>query len=77
LLRGISFDKPIKIVELGCGTGYHTLQMTRMYPVAKVTMVDFNADVIEDTGGECPSSDAKRSFCCEICLTSSLMKGMI
>ncbi len=24
LLRGISFDRPIKIVELGCGTGYHT-----------------------------------------------------
>ena len=49
LLRGISFNKPVKIVELGCGTGYHTLQMTRMYPVAKVTMVDFDADVIEDT----------------------------
>jgi len=49
LLRGISFNKPVKIVELGCGTGYHTLQMTRMYPVAKVTMVDFNANVIEDT----------------------------
>ncbi len=24
LLRGISFNRPIKIVELGCGTGYHT-----------------------------------------------------
>jgi len=49
LLRGVSFDKPIKIIELGCGTGYHTSRMTRMYPVAKVTLVDFNANVIEDT----------------------------
>ncbi len=35
LLRGISFNRPIKIVELGCGTGYHTLQMTKVYPVTK------------------------------------------
>ena len=49
LLCGISFDGPIKIIELGCGTGYNTLQMTRLYPVTKVTLVDFNANVIEDT----------------------------
>ena len=49
LLRGFSFSNPVKIIELGCGTGYHTLQMTKLYPVAKVTLVDFNASVIEDT----------------------------
>jgi cyclopropane fatty-acyl-phospholipid synthase-like methyltransferase len=49
LLRGFSFPNPIKIIELGCGTGYHTMQMTRLYPVSKVTLVDFNASVIEDT----------------------------
>ena len=49
LLRGIGFDGSIKIIELGCGTGYHTLQMTKLYPVTKVTLVDFNASVIEDT----------------------------
>jgi len=49
LMHDISFNRPIKIVELGCGTGYHTLQMTKLYPVTKVTLVDFNADVIEDT----------------------------
>jgi len=49
LLRGISFNKPVKIIELGCGTGYHTLRMTKLYPVDKVTLVDFNANVIEDT----------------------------
>jgi len=48
LLRGVHFDEPIKIIELGCGTGYHTLQMTKLYPVAKVTLVDFNASVIDD-----------------------------
>jgi SAM-dependent methyltransferase len=49
LLRGFSFSHPVKIIELGCGTGYHTIQMTRLYPVSKVTLVDFNASVIEDT----------------------------
>ena len=49
LLHDISFNRPIKIIELGCGTGYHTLQMTKVYPVTKVTLVDFNAGVIEDT----------------------------
>jgi len=49
LLRGIHFDEPIKIIELGCGTGYHTLQMTKLFPVNKVTLVDFNANVVEDT----------------------------
>ncbi len=49
LLRGFSFSHPIKIIELGCGTGYHTLKMTRLYPVSKVTLVDFNSSVIEDT----------------------------
>ena len=49
LLRGISFTHPIKIIELGCGTAYHTLQMTKLFPVAKVTLVDFNAKVLEDT----------------------------
>jgi trans-aconitate methyltransferase len=49
LLRGVSFSRPISIIELGCGTGYHTSQMTRLFPTAKVTLVDFNASVIEDT----------------------------
>jgi SAM-dependent methyltransferase len=49
LLRGFSFRDPVKIIELGCGTGYHTLKMTKLYPVSKVTLVDFNASVIEDT----------------------------
>ncbi|MBA7668779.1 Trans-aconitate 2-methyltransferase [subsurface metagenome] len=46
LLRGIHFKEPIKIIELGCGTAYHTLQMTKLFPVDKVTLVDFNPNVL-------------------------------
>ena len=62
LLRGFTFSHPIKIVELGCGTGYHTLQMTRLYPVSKVTLVDFNASVIEDTKQRFASLDCEKEF---------------
>lgn len=62
LLRGISFDKPIKIIELGCGTGYHTGQMTKLFPVEKVTLVDFNANVIEDTKRRLSSLECEKEF---------------
>jgi cyclopropane fatty-acyl-phospholipid synthase-like methyltransferase len=62
LLRGFSFSKPIKIVELGCGTGYHTMQMTKLYPVAKVTLVDFNASVIEDTERRFAALECEKEF---------------
>lgn len=67
LLYGISFDGPIKIIELGCGTGYNTLQMTRLYPVTKVTLVDFNAGVIEDT---------KRRLSCLKCEKEFLLRDL-
>jgi cyclopropane fatty-acyl-phospholipid synthase-like methyltransferase len=62
LLRGFSFSHPIKIVELGCGTGYHTLQMARRYPVSKVTLVDFNTSVIEDTERRFAGLDCEKEF---------------
>lgn len=62
LLRGISFSSPIKIIELGCGTGYHTQQMTKLYPVTKVTLVDFNAAVIEDTRKRLSSLKCEKEF---------------
>jgi SAM-dependent methyltransferase len=62
LLRGFSFSNPIKIIELGCGTGYHTLQMTKLYPVSKVTLVDFNASVIEDTERRFAGLDCEKEF---------------
>ena len=62
LLSGFSFDKPIKIIELGCGTGYHTLQMTRLYQVAKVTLVDANAGVISDTERRMSVLECEKEF---------------
>ncbi len=62
LLSGFSFSKPIKIIELGCGTGYHTLQMTRLYQVAKVTLVDANASVIRDTERRMSSLGCEKEF---------------
>jgi SAM-dependent methyltransferase len=62
LLRGFSFSEPIKIIELGCGTGYHTLQMTRLYPVAKVTLVDANASVIRDTERRMSFLECEKEF---------------
>jgi cyclopropane fatty-acyl-phospholipid synthase-like methyltransferase len=62
LLRGFSFSEPIKIIELGCGTGYHTMQMTKLYPVSKVTLVDFNASVIEDTERRFSALECEKEF---------------
>ena len=46
LLSGVHFEEPVKIIELGCGTGYNTLQLTRLFPVSKVTLVDANPKVL-------------------------------
>jgi SAM-dependent methyltransferase len=46
LLRGVHFQEPIKIIELGCGTAYNTLQISKLFPVDKVTLVDFNPNVL-------------------------------
>ncbi len=46
LLTGIHFREPVKIIELGCGTGYNTLQMTKLFQVSKVTLVDSNPNVL-------------------------------
>ena len=62
LLHGISFTHPIKIIELGCGTAHHTLQMAKMFPVAKVTLVDFNANVIEDTKKRMSYLECEKEF---------------
>jgi trans-aconitate methyltransferase len=62
LLKGFSFSRPIKIAELGCGTGYHTLQMTKMYPTTKVTMIDANQCVIQDTERRMSCLQCKKEF---------------
>jgi len=62
LLNDISFSRPIKIIELGCGTGYHTMQMTRLYPVSNVTLVDFNASVVKDTEQRFSGLNCEKEF---------------
>lgn len=62
LMRDVRFDRPIKILELGCGTGYHTMQMTRCHQVAKVTLVDFNESVIADTERRFQGLDCEKEF---------------
>ena len=47
LLRGIHFPEPVKIIELGCGTAYNTLQLTRLFPTEKVTLVDSNPNALD------------------------------
>jgi cyclopropane fatty-acyl-phospholipid synthase-like methyltransferase len=67
LLRGIHFQEPIKIIELGCGTGYNTLQMTQLFQVAKVTLVDFNSSVL---------NDAQRRLSCLNCEKEFLLRDL-
>ncbi|MBN1862402.1 MAG: class I SAM-dependent methyltransferase [Dehalococcoidales bacterium] len=62
LLHGFSFQEPVKIIELGCGTGYHTMQMTKLYPVSKVTLVDFNDSVIKDTERRFSAIECEKEF---------------
>lgn len=67
LLRGIRFQEPIKIIELGCGTGYNTLQMTQLFQVDKVTLVDFNLSVL---------NDAQRRLSCLNCEKEFLLRDL-
>ncbi|UCC90163.1 MAG: class I SAM-dependent methyltransferase [Dehalococcoidia bacterium] len=68
MLRGIHFQKPIKIIELGCGTAYNTLQMTKLFPVDKVTLVDFNPSVL---------NDAQRRLSCLNCEKEFLLRDLL
>ena len=62
LLRGIHFQEPIKIIELGCGTAYNTLQLTKLFRVDKVTLVDFNPNVLDITRKKLSGLKCKKEF---------------
>ena len=47
LLNGIRFEEPIKIIELGCGTGYNTFKIIQLLQTEKVTLVDANPNMLE------------------------------
>lgn len=42
LLKGITFDHEISILEFGGGSGYLTRGIARKYPTRKITILDFN-----------------------------------
>ncbi|MGM0766929.1 MAG: malonyl-ACP O-methyltransferase BioC [Pseudomonadota bacterium] len=47
--------KPLRILDLGCGTGYFTRQLAQRYPDARITAADLSPGMIEHarkTGGE-------------------------
>lgn len=46
VVAGIDRDKPLKIVDIGCGTGASTLTLARLLN-AKITAVDFLQDFID------------------------------
>lgn len=47
LLRHVSFDGPVSILELGSGTGYITQRITRLMPTRRITLVDSNRKMLE------------------------------
>jgi tRNA (cmo5U34)-methyltransferase len=51
LIRSIPFEssKPIKVLDLGCGTGNITLAVKKRYPQAHVTCIDLAESMIEIT----------------------------
>ena len=62
LLRGIHFQRPVKIIELGCGTGYNTRQISRMFPVEKVSLIDHNPDVLNVAREKLSSLECEKKF---------------
>jgi len=62
LLCGIHFQEPIKIIELGCGTAHNTLQISKLFPVDKVTLVDFNPNVLDVARKKLSSLKCEKEF---------------
>ncbi len=42
-----SANSSIRILELGCGTGYVTEQLSNLFPKAHITAIDFAESMIE------------------------------
>ena len=47
LNRRYSANSSIRILELGCGTGYVTEQLSNLFPKAHITAIDFAESMIE------------------------------
>lgn len=44
--RRYSANSSIRILELGCGTGYVTEQLSNLFPKAHITAIDFAESMI-------------------------------
>lgn len=62
LLSEVHFGEPVKIIELGCGTGHNTLQMTKLFQTSKVTLVDSNPNVLAITEKRLSSLGCAKEF---------------
>jgi cyclopropane fatty-acyl-phospholipid synthase-like methyltransferase len=47
LLEKAQFNKPISILELGCGSGYMNLKIAERFPVQRIVAVDSNKKMLE------------------------------
>lgn len=62
LLRSISLaDCSQSIIDLGCGTGYHSVQLQARFPNAKVTGVDISAGMLAYAQARYPAGHWLRS----------------
>ena len=62
ILSGVHFQEPVRIIELGCGTGHNTLQLTKLFPVSKVTLVDANPKVLAIAERKLSSLECEKEF---------------
>ena len=67
LLSGVHFRRPVKVIELGCGTGYNTLQIAKLFSVSKVTLVDANPYVL---------AVAEKTLSCLKCKKEFVLKNL-
>ncbi len=47
LLKKIDFNKPIDVLEFGCGTGYINKCISRIFKIRKMTLIDSNEQMLK------------------------------
>ncbi|MDD5054201.1 MAG: class I SAM-dependent methyltransferase [Candidatus Nanoarchaeia archaeon] len=62
LLKCANFKKKIRILELGCGTGYITKRLCKKYDVEKATLVDSNKEMLDIAKKMLKNASCKKEF---------------
>jgi cyclopropane fatty-acyl-phospholipid synthase-like methyltransferase len=62
LLTETKFKAPISILELGSGTGYTTLQISKRIPTNKITLVDYNHKMLDISRKTLIPAKCKKEF---------------